>query len=33
MWKLKDKDRPEENSYPEYFAKKILKDGKIRNHS
>jgi hypothetical protein len=32
MWKLKDKDRPGENSYPGHFAERILKDRKIQNH-
>jgi hypothetical protein len=31
-WKLKDKDRPEENSYPGHFAEKNLKDRKIQNY-
>jgi hypothetical protein len=31
-WKLKDKDRPGENSCPEHFANRNLKDGKIQNH-
>jgi hypothetical protein len=31
-WKLKDKDRPGENSCPGHFAEKNLKDGKIQNH-
>jgi hypothetical protein len=29
MWKLKDKDRPGENSYSGHFAERILKDRKI----
>jgi hypothetical protein len=28
-WKLKNKDRLGENSYPGHFAKKTLKDRKI----
>jgi hypothetical protein len=31
-WKLKDKDRPGENSCPGHFAERILKDRKIQNH-
>jgi hypothetical protein len=31
-WKLKDKDRPGENSCPGHFAEKNLTDRKIQNH-
>jgi hypothetical protein len=32
-WKLKDKDRPKENSCPVvHFAERIVKDRKIQNH-
>jgi hypothetical protein len=32
-WKLKDKDRPGENSCPRHFAEKNLTDRKIQNQA